>query len=41
MIDHTGVAVSNMRRSKAFYAAALAPLGYSMLMEFEQWRRLT
>ncbi len=37
MIDHTGIAVSNMRRSKAFYAAALAPLGYSILMEFEQF----
>ena len=37
MIDHTGIAVSNMRRSKAFYAAALAPLGYSILIEFEQF----
>jgi catechol 2,3-dioxygenase-like lactoylglutathione lyase family enzyme len=37
MIDHTGVAVSNMRRSKAFYATALAPLGYSILMEYEQF----
>ena len=36
MIDHTGVAVLNLRKSKAFYAAALAPLGYSALMEFEQ-----
>ncbi len=36
MIDHTGVAVANLKKSKAFYAAALAPLGYSMLMEFEQ-----
>src|SRR5258708_36522996 len=34
MIDHTGVNVSNFARSKAFYAAALAPLGYSVLMEF-------
>jgi catechol 2,3-dioxygenase-like lactoylglutathione lyase family enzyme len=34
MIDHTGVTVSNVTQSKAFYAAALAPLGYSMLMEF-------
>jgi len=37
MIDHTGVAVSNFPKSKAFYAAALAPLGYSLLMEFEQF----
>lgn len=33
MIDHTGVAVSNFDRSKAFYGAALAPLGYALLME--------
>ena len=37
MIDHTGVTVSDVDRSKAFYAAALAPLGYSVLMEFEQF----
>ena len=37
MIDHTGVTVSNVGRSKTFYAAALAPLGYSVLMEFEQF----
>ncbi|HEY1460776.1 MAG TPA: VOC family protein [Casimicrobiaceae bacterium] len=34
MIDHTGVNVSNFVRSKVFYIAALAPLGYSVLMEF-------
>ena len=34
MIDHTGVAVTDIARSKAFYAAALAPLGYAALMEF-------
>jgi catechol 2,3-dioxygenase-like lactoylglutathione lyase family enzyme len=33
MIDHTGVVVSDFVRSKAFYAAALAPLGYELLME--------
>jgi catechol 2,3-dioxygenase-like lactoylglutathione lyase family enzyme len=37
MIDHSGVTVSDVARSKAFYAAALSPLGYSMLMEFEQF----
>jgi catechol 2,3-dioxygenase-like lactoylglutathione lyase family enzyme len=37
MIDHTGVAVSNFAKSKAFYAAALAPLGYAVRMEFEQF----
>ncbi|WKE64261.1 VOC family protein [Gallaecimonas kandeliae] len=32
MIDHTGVTVSDFEKSKAFYQAALAPLGYSLLM---------
>jgi catechol 2,3-dioxygenase-like lactoylglutathione lyase family enzyme len=36
MIDHTGVTVSDVGRSKAFYRAALAPLGYALLMEFEE-----
>jgi catechol 2,3-dioxygenase-like lactoylglutathione lyase family enzyme len=36
MIDHTGVAVSNFDKSKAFYAAALAPLGYAILMELDR-----
>lgn len=33
MIDHTGVGISNYDTSKAFYSAALAPIGYSMLAE--------
>lgn len=33
MIDHTGVPVSDMARSKAWYAQALAPIGYSLLMD--------
>jgi catechol 2,3-dioxygenase-like lactoylglutathione lyase family enzyme len=33
MIDHTGVAVSDYGKSKAFYTAALQPIGYAMLME--------
>ncbi|MET0542765.1 MAG: VOC family protein [Variovorax sp.] len=33
MIDHTGVSVSDFARSKAFYAQALAPIGYALLME--------
>jgi catechol 2,3-dioxygenase-like lactoylglutathione lyase family enzyme len=36
MIDHTGVLVSNYARSKAFYQAALAPLGNILVMEWEQ-----
>jgi catechol 2,3-dioxygenase-like lactoylglutathione lyase family enzyme len=34
MIDHTGVKVSDLKRSKTFYQAALAPIGYELLMEF-------
>lgn len=33
MIDHVGFAVSNYARAKAFYAQALAPLGYEIVME--------
>jgi catechol 2,3-dioxygenase-like lactoylglutathione lyase family enzyme len=32
-IDHTAVHVSDLERSKAFYSAALEPLGYSLLFE--------
>lgn len=34
MIDHTGVVVSNLELSKAFYRAALAPIGYELLAQF-------
>jgi catechol 2,3-dioxygenase-like lactoylglutathione lyase family enzyme len=37
MIDHTGVTVSDIARSKTFYRAALAPLGYELLMEWEEF----
>ncbi len=33
MIDHTGFAVSDYERSKAFYAAALEPLAIALIME--------
>jgi catechol 2,3-dioxygenase-like lactoylglutathione lyase family enzyme len=33
MIDHIGFPVSDYERSKAFYAKALAPLGYVLVME--------
>src|SRR2546430_3103595 len=36
MIDHMGFPVSDYGRAKAFYAAALAPLGYSLVMEVTQ-----
>jgi len=33
MIDHIGLAVSDMERSKAFYSNALKPLGIGVVME--------
>lgn len=33
MIDHTGLNVSDYAKSKAFYLAALAPLGYQVIKE--------
>src|SRR4051794_23213570 len=33
VIDHIGFPVSDYARSKAFYARALAPLGYGLVME--------
>ena len=33
MLDHTGLAVSDLARSKTFYAQALAPLGITLLWE--------
>ncbi|MDH7975271.1 VOC family protein [Sphingomonas sp. AR_OL41] len=33
MIDHIGIGASDFAASKAFYAAALAPLGVSVMME--------
>ena len=36
MIDHTGLLVSDLERSRRFYAAALAPLGYCVRLEQPQ-----
>ena len=36
MIDHIGLAVSDLARSGAFYEAALAPLGYRVLAQIER-----
>jgi catechol 2,3-dioxygenase-like lactoylglutathione lyase family enzyme len=33
MIDHTGVSVSDAKKSRHFYEKALEPLGYKVLME--------
>jgi catechol 2,3-dioxygenase-like lactoylglutathione lyase family enzyme len=35
LIDHVSLHVSDIERSKAFYAEALAPLGYEVIMEFD------
>jgi catechol 2,3-dioxygenase-like lactoylglutathione lyase family enzyme len=34
MLDHVGLVASDFARSKSFFQRALAPLGYSVLMEF-------
>jgi catechol 2,3-dioxygenase-like lactoylglutathione lyase family enzyme len=33
MVDHVGFTVSDYERSKRFYEQALAPLGYTLVME--------
>ena len=33
MIDHVSIAVADLRKSAAFYAAVLAPLGYRMIAD--------
>jgi catechol 2,3-dioxygenase-like lactoylglutathione lyase family enzyme len=33
VLDHIGVPVSDFVRSKRFYATALSPLGYELIME--------
>jgi catechol 2,3-dioxygenase-like lactoylglutathione lyase family enzyme len=33
MIDHTGIVVSDLAKSRRFFEVALAPLGYKMLLE--------
>jgi catechol 2,3-dioxygenase-like lactoylglutathione lyase family enzyme len=35
MIDHVGLKVRNLKKSLAFYAKALEPLGYKVLAEYE------
>src|SRR5688572_21574010 len=37
MLDHIGVIVGDTDRSKAFYAAALAPLGITVIVQYERW----
>jgi catechol 2,3-dioxygenase-like lactoylglutathione lyase family enzyme len=35
MLDHIAIAVSDLARSKRFFVAALAPLGYRVLYDLE------
>lgn len=34
MIDHTGINVSDIQKSRAFYASSLAPLGFAICKDF-------
>ncbi|MEQ9350756.1 MAG: hypothetical protein RII27_09515, partial [Alphaproteobacteria bacterium] len=34
MIDHIGMAVTDLERAKGFYSAALQPLGISLIARF-------
>lgn len=36
MIDHVSLTVSDFAKSRAFYEAALAPLGWKVEMEFDE-----
>jgi catechol 2,3-dioxygenase-like lactoylglutathione lyase family enzyme len=37
MIDHIGIQVGDLERSITFYTKALAPLGYELVMRWEQF----
>ena len=37
ILDHIGMSVSDAEKSKAFFSAALAPLGITLVMEVEGW----
>ncbi|HEV2614678.1 MAG TPA: VOC family protein [Gammaproteobacteria bacterium] len=37
MLDHIGLDVSDITKSKDFYLAALKPLGYELFMVWEKW----
>jgi catechol 2,3-dioxygenase-like lactoylglutathione lyase family enzyme len=38
VFDHIGLNVSDYRTSRAFYERALAPLGYQVVMAFDEWK---
>ncbi len=38
MFDHVGLNVRDFETSRRFYERALAPLGYRVVMAFDEWR---
>lgn len=40
LFDHLGIGVDDFEKSKAFYKQALAPLGFEILSEGENWARV-
>ena len=38
MFDHVGLNVKDYADSRAFYERALAPLGYSVVLAFDEWK---
>jgi len=38
MFDHVGLNVQDYAASRGFYERALAPLGYSVVMSFDEWK---
>ena len=38
MFDHVGVNVENYARSRAFYEQALEPIGWGVVMAFDEWK---
>jgi catechol 2,3-dioxygenase-like lactoylglutathione lyase family enzyme len=38
MVDHVGLNVRDYQASRAFFEQALAPLGYKVVMAFDEWK---
>ena len=38
MLDHVGLNVKDYQASRAFFEQALAPIGYSVVMAFDEWK---
>lgn len=37
MLDHIGIYVADIEKAKQFYAAALRPIGYTLMHEMPEW----